>query len=299
MKGARVLFTGATLALGALLCSAPASAYCRSNTCDPKKDPEQCEGTKDGCPGPGHPLVWASSCVTFAVQEDGSQKHGVSEQRFAEEVNDAFQRWLSVDCGDGASPSLTVLNIGPVECDEVEYNQRDGNANVFMFRDEEWPYANGEDALGLSTIRFDPNTGFIYDVDVEINGTDTPISIGDPVRRGQADLASILTHEVGHFLGLSHSDEKDATMLPGYSPGDDGLRSLELDDELGICDALNPDRRPTNKSCEPRHGFSSTCGDNGDSRGCATRAPASGSSALGLLALGLTLGAVRLRRARR
>ena len=294
-----VPLAGSVLALATLLSSGSASAYCRSNTCDPKKDPDKCAPDRNGCTGPGHPLVWASSCVTFSVQEDGSRKHGVSEQLFAEEVNDAFQRWLSVDCGDGTRPSLSVENIGPVECDEVEYNQRDGNANIFMFRDEEWPYAGGEDALGLSTIRFDPNTGFIYDVDVEINGTDTPISVGDPVGRGEADLASILTHEVGHFLGLSHSRERNATMLPGYSPGDDSLRSLELDDEVGICDALNPDRRPTNHSCEPRHGFSSDCGDNSERQGCATRGPSSGGSALGLLVLGLTLGAVRLRRARR
>lgn len=296
MKRAVVGFTGAALALGALLSTATASAYCRSNTCDPSK--ERCQRDSDGCIGPGHPLVWASSCVTFAVQEDGSRKHNVSEQRFAEEVNNAFQTWLAVDCGDGTTPSLSVENIGPVECDKVEYNQRDGNANIFVFRDEEWPYAGGEDALGLSTIRFDPNSGFIYDVDVEINGTDTPISVGDPVGTGEADLASILTHEVGHFLGLSHSKERGATMLPGYSPGDNSLRSLALDDELGICDALNPDRHPTSKSCEPRHGFSSDCGTNEEAKGCATRGPSPGSSALGLLVLGLTLGASRLRRRR-
>jgi hypothetical protein len=299
MRRAIVLFSGAAIALGALLSTATASAYCRSNTCDPKNDPGECERDRDGCSGPGHPLVWASSCVTFAVQEDGSPKHRISEQRFAEEVNTAFQTWLEVDCGDGTTPSLSVENIGPVECDKVEYNQRDGNANVFMFRDEEWPYAGGEDALGLSTIRFDPNSGFIYDVDVEINGTDTPISVGDPVEPGNADLASILTHEVGHFLGLSHSKERGATMLPGYTPGDDSLRSLNLDDELGICDALNPDRRPTSKSCAPRHGFASDCGDNTEAQGCSTRSPGPGSSAVGLLVLGLTLGASRLRRARR
>jgi len=289
------LVTGAALSLAAWLAPGTASAYCRSNTCDPRT--QDCERDRSGCITGGRLLVWASSCVTFAVQEDGSPKHRISEKRFAEEVNNAFRTWLDVDCGGGETPSLDVQNIGPVECDKVEYNQRDGNANVFIFRDDEWPYAGGEDALGLSTIRFDPTTGFIYDVDVEINGTDTPISVGDPVEG--ADLASILTHEVGHFLGLSHSSVLHATMRPGYSPGDSSLRSLAIDDEEGICDALNPDRRPTTDKCDPRHGFAVDCGDNREPKSCATRGPAPGSSALGLFVLALTLGASRLRRARR
>ena len=259
---------GATL-VSALAVAAPAAAYCRSNTCDLRT--ESCERDDDGCVISGHSLSWASSCVTFAIQQDGSPKWDISEQRFAEEVNAAFERWLEVDCGDGQTPKLEVQNIGPVECDKVEYNQRNGNANIFMFRDDEWPYANGEDALGLSTIRFDPTTGRIYDVDVEVNGTDTPISVGDEVRG--ADLASIITHEVGHFLGLSHSNKRDATMLPGYRPGDDSLRTLEQDDIDGICDALNPERSTGSSSCAPRHGFSGECGGKTPDEGCTVTAP--------------------------
>src|SRR5690606_9138730 len=234
-------------------------------------------------------LYWAGGCVRLAVHQDGPPRHGIDATLFADEVYAAFRRWLDVDCGDGRSPLLTVQNLGPVECDRVEYNQRDGNANVFMFRDTEWPYVGGEDALGLSTIRFDPTSGRIYDVDVEINGaTEIPISVGEP-RRGAADLASILTHEVGHFLGLSHTRARGATMRPAYEIGD-GLTELSEDDIAGICDALSPDRTPETQSCTPRHGFSSDCGKPDD--GCsASRAGAGSNGAFGLGALALALAA--------
>ena len=264
--------------------AAEARAYCRSNTCDPRQ--ETCLKDDDGCIYSGRPLSWESSCVTFAIQKDGSPRNDIRPERFEQEVYDAFQRWLEADCGGGKHPLLEVQNIGPVSCDKVEYNQRDGNANIFLFRDEDWPYEGGEDALGLSTIRFDPSSGHIYDVDVEINGTDTPITVGDPVLG--ADLASILTHEVGHFLGLSHSRWLGATMRPGYSPGDDSLRTLSPDDIDGICDALSPDRRADAHTCTPRHGFSSDCGES-EKSGCSTQTPAGGGSSNGLFAIvGLT-----------
>jgi hypothetical protein len=246
---------------------------------------EDCEKDSTGCIISGHPLSWASSCVSFAVQEDGSPRHDISDQDFAEQVNEAFRRWLEVDCGDGTTPLMEVQNIGPVECDEVEYNQRDGNANIFVFRVVEWPYEGGDDALGLSTIRFDPNTGRVYDVDVEVNGTDTPITVDTPPRG--ADLASILTHEVGHFLGLSHSRMPGATMRPGYTPGDDSLRTLEYDDMDGICSSLAPNRKTDSDSCIPRHGFSSDCGGAPKDDGCTIRAPGTGRAhtALGVAAL--------------
>jgi hypothetical protein len=281
---------GAAATLGV---ASPAAAYCRSNTCDPRQ--ETCLKDDEGCIYSGRPLSWQSSCVTFAVQEDGSLRNEVSLQRFEQEVFEAFERWLTADCGGGESPLLEVQNIGPVSCNKVEYNQRDGNANIFMFRDAEWPYTGGEDALGLSTIRFDPDSGHIYDVDIEINGTDTPITVGDPVQG--ADLASILTHEVGHFLGLSHSRWPGATMRPGYSPGDDSLRTLSPDDVDGICDALSPDREPYTNSCTPRHGFSEKCGEK-EKAGCSTQTP-HGSQSGGALVIAGLAAAFALGRARR
>jgi hypothetical protein len=49
------------------------------------------------------------------------------------------------------------------------------------------------------------------------------------------DLESALTHEAGHALGLAHSDDPNATMFSTTLPGETSLRTLEADDEAGIC----------------------------------------------------------------
>ena len=74
------------------------------------------------------------------------------------------------------------------------------------------------------------------------------------------DLDSLLTHEAGHLLGLGHTQDRAATMFPGYTRGSTGLRSLGYDDVSGLC-AIYPDsRKVTSTSCLPRHGFSELCG---------------------------------------
>lgn len=48
------------------------------------------------------------------------------------------------------------------------------------------------------------------------------------------DLASVLTHEIGHALGLQHSDVSLSTMFPKYLL-DGGMRSLAADDKFKLC----------------------------------------------------------------
>ena len=61
------------------------------------------------------------------------------------------------------------MNKGAVDCHKAEYNQESGNANLFMFRDDSWPYENPLDTLALTTLTYNVETAEIFDADVEVN----------------------------------------------------------------------------------------------------------------------------------
>ncbi len=289
----------------ALLLAAPsAHAFCRTTTCDANDPAQHCK-ISAGCVTSGIPLGWRSSCVGVAVQRLGAPSNGFSYDDVAGVVQQAFDAWMKADCG-GAPPSIDVELLGPVECDQSEYNSSAGNANIVLFRDGPWPYVGAQNALGLTTTRFDTKTGDLWDADIELNGSDQNLSLGDPIKGD--DLLSVLTHEAGHFLGLSHSLDTSATMRPVYDAARDGasFRSLAPDDVAGICAIYPPDREPATTSCENRHGFSGECGEdqpaNNESKGCNlnTRAVGAGSERgrLGFL-LGLAAAVVWRRRVAR
>jgi hypothetical protein len=191
------------------------------------------------------------------VQADGSRAQGISFATTKASVTRAFDAWLSADCG-GASPSIEVQVMGPISCATSEYNSTQKNANIVMFRDEQWPYPGSEDALAFTHLQFDADTGELFDADLEINSFEYEFSSGDPVAMN--DLDSILTHEAGHMLGLAHTLVNDATMFAQYEPGTSTLRTLAADDAQGACASYAPDRVPSRTSCAPRHGFSGVCG---------------------------------------
>lgn len=293
------LWLGSLLALGwSVSQAAPARAYCRTNSCDPSRK-EICERV-DGCLTGGVPLYWPNSCVTFAVQRDGSTKNMISSDALENTVGTAFDTWRGATCGDGTHPAIEVMSIGQVDCAKVEYNKNAGNANIYMFRDGSW-LGTGANALALTTVWYDWHTGKIFDADVEINGTGGDITNSAP--QDGADLPSIITHESGHFLGLDHSTNPAATMYAYYMPRRDNLRELNPDDVAGICEIYPTTRVPDSSSCEPRHGFSSSCGADQTS-GCSAvpGARTNGSrdaSVLGAsFALGLAYAARRRRRER-
>lgn len=249
------------------LASADASAFCRTTT---EKAPPDYDATIQGCWAPGVPLFWRNACLGYSIQRAPSVK--ISYEEAANALSIAFTRWAGATCpteGSGRSrTSIDVRDLGPADCVNVEYKQGVANQNVVVFRDETWKY--GSSVLGLTTVVYNPETGEIYNADMEINTLDMePLAIHDPVGLDAYDFASVVTHEAGHFLGLGHSDVLGATMYARYDRGQTSMRNLSPDDVAAICSVYRPDgdRAVLNgkvtqaPQCDPtpRGGYSPEC----------------------------------------
>jgi hypothetical protein len=277
-----------------LLWGVDAAAFCRTTTCDTEL--KECPVDGAGCQildDYDKNLFWPELCVTFAVQENGSPLRGISYSKAEEASRRAFQTWISADCGSGRHPSIGVVSLGSVVCDQVEYNHdapaKDGepakvagpNANLIVFRDDNWTHADSK-TIALTTITFATSTGEILDADIEVNSQDIELTTGETIVRN--DLQSVLTHEVGHFFGLAHSRVPGASMNPDYDRGNLDFRSLSEDDRQGICDIYGPlvdsgdssgaggaaaqDDAIDCTGASPRYGFSRYCGSSALADGC-------------------------------
>ena len=294
----RVRLVAAALAV-VTLAAWDARAWCRTSVCDASRTGARCVPERPSdC---GIPLAWRAECIGYSLQEDASFRVTLETARTI--VRSAFDTWMQADCGEG-TPRIRVDEMTPVSCALHEYNQEVGNANAIIFRDDGWPYAAAGSTLALTTVTYNLDTGEIYDADMEINSKDVDFTTTDG--NVNFDLLSILTHEAGHFLGLSHTTTPMATMFPDYEPKSAFLRSLEEDDIAAIC-ATYPPGAPIDPACVPtlRHGFSTECGSDQpppeEDEGCCAVAP--GAPRRGALAAAAALGsalllAVRARRRR-
>jgi hypothetical protein len=314
----RALAAAAALtALTAVTCvltsSREAAAFCRTTTCplpagfvpsDGECQPADFLSRCASMDRKSLPVFWGNACVSYDIQKDASRQvpYDAAVTLFAQ----AFAKWTGTTCGDAKGRvSIDVDNLGPVDCDKVQYSSDQGNQHVIIFYDTDWPYPfDTVNTLGLTTITFNPDTGEIYDADMELNsGANVPLSLGDPVPEDGYDFQSIITHETGHFLGMAHTPDAQATMFARYSEGSISMRDLSLDDTAGICSiylpggeravdkTVSPTGTVVEGACDPtpRHGFQSVCAQ--PSTGCEVarasgrRPPGSGALVAALLAL--------------
>lgn len=70
----------------------------------------------------------------------------------------------------------------------------------------------------------------IYDADIYTNTAYQYYSSGETGCSGEYDINGIMTHEVGHVIGIGHSSVAGATMYPSVSACNTANRTLEADD---------------------------------------------------------------------
>lgn len=164
----------------------------------------------------GRPLRWADREVAVFVVSEAVG--GVSVGAIDAAAKAAIATWSAP-----AAPRLRLVYGGLV-------GKSAGFDITLMLSDEGVDPRAGEP---VGTVRIDAREGEILRADISVNVRDLrfgPAEAGDA--RLRADLRAVVTHLLGHALGLAHSRELEATM--GFLPIDADKRSLEADDIDGL-----------------------------------------------------------------
>jgi MYXO-CTERM domain-containing protein len=167
-------------------------------------------------------MRWEEPTVGFKLNTAGD--HGMNDDALEEAA------FAAVDEYRFEGNHLTVDYMGRTKTRRVEY--ADGE-NVIYF-EPEWDERLGADpSLLMLTFVFSQDSGESVAADVVVNEQhhewDTKGGGDD-----SNDFGNALTHEVGHALGLAHSDVADATMFSSTYPGETRKRTLSDDDIAGL-----------------------------------------------------------------
>ncbi|MFO0740499.1 MAG: matrixin family metalloprotease [Labilithrix sp.] len=239
----------AAVFFGALLAAETSFAFCRQTTC---AEGETCDrNTKPDCVHDGIAVRWNTTTLPYRIYAKGSSKLDDDEMKKA--VRAAFDAWQTVDCDRGRT-SLRFVEGEPItkdkplglSADEAE----DAGVEPYgiYFRDKKWTHDGSDDVLAATGLAFGLNRGIVSYADIEVNTFGGDFTMDDDQSAKAVDLQAVLTHEVGHYLGLAHSLDPDSIMAPRYCTSEErcetngvvGKRALGEDDIAAVCAFFPP-----------------------------------------------------------
>ncbi len=190
----------------------------------------------------GEPLRWfVRDTLEMAIAVTPPEETDVSN--IGPLVQQAFASWVGVACG--TPPVVTVTGTSPALRATTPKSLRAEPDNILVFirSSAEWTrFRNSPTWIAITKIAHNPKTGEIVDADIEINDGGFKFSYSGTPNPSEVDFLSMLTHEVGHFYGLDHSANVNATMYATYAGSPEravAARTLTEDDVGGICALYN------------------------------------------------------------
>lgn len=186
-------------------------------------------------------LYWPIRNVTYLVNRRGCADVPLAETVGA--IKRAFFSWASPSCTDLYFKLEGLTDVERTNLVKLGATKSD-RKNVIVWREDAWPPpgvpagAAPPEVAALTTLSYDATTGEIVDADMDLNGFDFFWTTTDDKTSAATDIQNVLTHEVGHLIGLDDLTSvasKDATMYGTTQQAELDKRDLAADDVQAVC----------------------------------------------------------------
>lgn len=183
------------------------------------------------------PALWPQDKIPIPIQWSTSPPLGISIVQANALLDVATRTWEAPNCSSIQFQVNSERNI-PIQ------TFANGSNDIFVHT-QDWPSPLASNALA-HTIVYTSGT-ILVEADIHINARDYTFATVQV--DGTYDLRSVLTHELGHVLGIGHSADVRATMAAGL-PFGLAARSLEDDDITAVCSLYSIKSPKLIASCE-------------------------------------------------
>lgn len=155
---------------------------------------------------------WADNVSNIPLNVVTTNGQGFSHNTVLQAVAASISQW------NGASSKTVSIN---------STNGQIGNDQNDVYFSSDSPYI-GPGVAGATVTRFNLETGEIKEADIIINDSEF---FSSSTSAGASYIGNVMTHELGHLLGLSHSQTNQASMFFFLSKGQ---HTISQDDKAGI-----------------------------------------------------------------